>query len=193
MVVYTAARTHGMAEADATKVAQFVDVATTEGQRPGYGNGQLPPGYLPITRSGATAPLFRQAQTVAEEVGAQNGRVAGPGEGDTGATDGSGAGTGGTGGTGGSATIGGTETPGSVTDLAPADAAPVPDAGPGTRTSPKPTTGTTPDPGPVAMPDTQPVSSAMASRLIPTLLGIWLLGTLAAILLRVGLSRRRPS
>ncbi len=71
MVVYTAARTSGMDRAEAAKVAQFIRVSTREGQRPGRGNGQLPAGYLPIRDTGATAPLFRSAQSVATAVAAQ--------------------------------------------------------------------------------------------------------------------------
>ncbi len=48
MVVYTAARMQNLDPADAAKVAQFIRVATSEGQRPGPGNGQLPAGYLPL-------------------------------------------------------------------------------------------------------------------------------------------------
>ena len=42
MVVYTAAKTQHLAPADAAKVAEFIRVSTTEGQRAGSGNGQLP-------------------------------------------------------------------------------------------------------------------------------------------------------
>lgn len=68
MVVYTAARLSGMKKSDAAKVADFVDVSSTEGQRQGRGNGQLPAGYLPILRSGATRPLFDSAQAVARAI-----------------------------------------------------------------------------------------------------------------------------
>ena len=83
MIVYTAAKTSGLeANAqpeipaaqrtrDARRVAQFIRISTTEGQRPGRGNGELPEGYLPITASGATKPLYDQAQRVARAVAAQ--------------------------------------------------------------------------------------------------------------------------
>ena len=45
-------------QADADKVAQFIRISTTEGQRPGSGNGELPEGYLPISKTGVTAPLW---------------------------------------------------------------------------------------------------------------------------------------
>ncbi|WP_038951835.1 hypothetical protein [Aeromicrobium massiliense] len=71
MVVYTAARLEGMPKADARKVAQFIRVATTEGQAVGAANGQLPRGFVPIVRTGATAALWKQARAVADAVEAQ--------------------------------------------------------------------------------------------------------------------------
>ena len=59
MVVYTAARTHNLDQADADKVAQFIRISTTEGQEPGSGNGELPGGFLPIEKTGATAQALR--------------------------------------------------------------------------------------------------------------------------------------
>ena len=44
MVVYTAARLANLLEEDATKVAQFIRLSTTEGQKVGSGNGELPAG-----------------------------------------------------------------------------------------------------------------------------------------------------
>jgi hypothetical protein len=78
MVVYTAARLRGLERENADKVAQFVRVATTEGQRRGSGNGELPAGYLPIARTGATAKLFRSAQVVADAIQAQTPAKADP-------------------------------------------------------------------------------------------------------------------
>ncbi|MDQ1104565.1 hypothetical protein [Nocardioides zeae] len=78
LVVHTVARTHGLPAEQATDVAQFLQVATTEGQRPGRGNGTLPEGYLPITDAGATAPLWRSAQRAAELVAAQEAPTVAP-------------------------------------------------------------------------------------------------------------------
>ncbi len=55
MIVYTAARTANLPKEDAAKVAEFIDVATSEGQVAGFGNGELPEGYLPLKRTGVTA------------------------------------------------------------------------------------------------------------------------------------------
>jgi hypothetical protein len=71
MVVYTAARLTGLPKSDAAKVAQFIDVSSTEGQRQGRGNGQLAEGYLPIVNSGPTKPLLAAARVVASAVRAQ--------------------------------------------------------------------------------------------------------------------------
>ncbi|TCJ28606.1 hypothetical protein [Nocardioides jejuensis] len=71
MVVYTAAKTCDVKADVADHVASFVRIATTEGQVPGSGNGRLPDGFLPIVKTGATAPLFKAAQQTADAVAAQ--------------------------------------------------------------------------------------------------------------------------
>ncbi|WP_028046174.1 hypothetical protein [Cellulomonas sp. URHE0023] len=73
MIVQAAVPTTGLSSADAGHVAQFVTTATTEGQVPGPGNGQLPEGFLPITEFGATAKLFAAAQASAAVIAAQKG------------------------------------------------------------------------------------------------------------------------
>ncbi|WP_448062563.1 hypothetical protein [Cellulomonas hominis] len=78
MIVHTAARLSGLEPTVAANVAQFVRLATTEGQEPGPGIGQLPDGYLPIVDSGATAGLFDSAQAVATAVAAQWGAMSAP-------------------------------------------------------------------------------------------------------------------
>ncbi|MEO5662000.1 MAG: hypothetical protein ABIR39_01840 [Nocardioides sp.] len=180
MVVYAAARTHGMSKADAEKVSSFVKLATTEGQRFGYGNGDLPEGFLPLKAAGSTGPLFRQAQSVATSIEKQDGTVD---DGSDGTDTGDGTET--------TGETGPPTGPGSVTNVEPPEPEPVPtvDAeGTGKPTKVKPTK--TPEPGPVAMPDTEPVSSALAGELLPVLLGIAVLGALATSLLRLGLNRR---
>ncbi|WP_151084682.1 hypothetical protein [Nocardioides cynanchi] len=71
MVVYTAAKTYGLPAQTAAHVAQFIRVSSTEGQRPGRGNGHLAAGYVPITNAGVTKGFFQQAQLVAAAVAAQ--------------------------------------------------------------------------------------------------------------------------
>ena len=74
MVLYTAAKTKGLSADDARNVALFMRTSTTEGQQRGSGNGELPPGFLPITKGGPTGKLFAAAQAVASAVekGAQS-------------------------------------------------------------------------------------------------------------------------
>lgn len=71
MVVYTAAKTHGLPATTAKDVAQFIRVSSTQGQVPGRGNGQLAAGYVPIVNSGVTKGLYVQARQVANAVAAQ--------------------------------------------------------------------------------------------------------------------------
>jgi hypothetical protein len=73
MLVYTTAKLQGLKKSDAKKVAEFIRIATTEGQVRGSGNGKLPEGYVPITKSGATAALYKAAQKVAGLIEAQKG------------------------------------------------------------------------------------------------------------------------
>lgn len=71
MIVYTVAKLTGLKKVDAAHVSSFIKIATTEGQVQGSGNGKLPKGYLPITKNGATAALYKRAQVVAELIAEQ--------------------------------------------------------------------------------------------------------------------------
>ncbi|MCY7396851.1 MAG: hypothetical protein LH468_12020 [Nocardioides sp.] len=165
MIVYTAAKLSGLLPEDATKVAQFMRVSTTEGQQAGSGNGELPAGYLPITKSGVTAKLFASAQAVADAVEAQ--KDSKPAE--------------------------AVEEPASTGEVTSSSAAPPPSSSAGPVDSapaaedaaveapavvaPAPAL---PASAPVAMPATGAVSSGLAGRLLPTLMVIGLLGLGAA-------------
>lgn len=83
MIVSTVARLQNLEQEQADDVASFIRIATTEGQRPGRGNGFLPAGYLPIRKTGVTAKLWRQAQRTADAIEAQ----AGPDDPDDGSPD----------------------------------------------------------------------------------------------------------
>ncbi|MCW2796996.1 hypothetical protein [Nocardioides sp.] len=158
MVVYTAARLQNLDQGDAAKVAQFIRVSTSEGQRPGSGNGELPDGYLPIRSSGITKPLHASALAVADAVEAQR-SPAEPQPTDQ-PTD--------TAGNGGAPDTSGGGVPGS-----------------GTPSAGKPSDGPTPSASPSApatavdMPATQPVSSTVAGGMLPLLL---LLGGLGLVI-----------
>ena len=163
MLVYTAAKTYGLPAATAQDVAQFIRVSTTEGQRPGRGNGQLAAGYLPITHAGVTAKLYEQAQAVAAAVAAQKAPPsvpAGPG-------------------TGPASDPGGPSGPGS-TGLPPLT---TPGDAP---TAPAPGTAAAPDAGtaaPDAVSDAQITTTAAASSRIAggLLVGLTIVGVLAGV------------
>lgn len=78
MIVYTAARLQNLSTEDAGKVAQFIRIATTEGQRAGSGNGELPGGFVPIRDSGATRALYARAQGIARAIEKQKVPAAAP-------------------------------------------------------------------------------------------------------------------
>ncbi len=171
MVVYTAARLENLDRADATKVAQFIRISTTEGQQPGSGNGELPEGYLPFARTGVTAALFASAQQVADAVEQQqlpatptptpspSAEPAGPPPGGDGpglpAVD---------------------EGPGSVEPSAAPSASSSPSAVPTTDAATVPTSG---------------VTSPVGRMLLPALLGLGLTGGLIASGVRLSLRFRR--
>lgn len=82
MLVHTAARYSGLDKDTAVKVAQFINVSTTEGQRPGPGNGQLADGYVPLAKAKAipfgskksvAGALVKAAAETAKVVKAQKG------------------------------------------------------------------------------------------------------------------------
>jgi hypothetical protein len=164
MVVYTAARMRNLSKADAATVAKFIRIATSEGQRQGPGNGELPAGFLPLRSSGPTAPLLAAARQTADAVAAQT-----PPAGSTPEEEGSegpdpaGGGTsGGASGPAGPLDVPAAELPGEADEPV---SAPVTDpVEAGTE--------------PVAMPATTPISSRVAGMLLPLLFLGGLLGTL---------------
>ncbi len=173
MVVYTAARTSGLEKGDAAKVAEFIDVATSEGQQPGSGNGELPEGYLPLAKSGPTAPLLKQAHAVAASIKEQEPL---PADEEPSGGDGDAGGQGG-------------DTP-EVTVPDDVPAGPLPSSGSKPKDE-KTVAAEHAKTEPVVMPDTLLVSSEVAGGLIPVLLGIVVIGAVCAGLLRVSLGRRR--
>jgi hypothetical protein len=71
LIVSTAAKLSGLDRAAAKRVADFVDISSSEGQKLGRGNGQLPAGYLPITKKGVTAKLYAADRRVSAAIRAQ--------------------------------------------------------------------------------------------------------------------------
>ena len=154
VVVYTAAKLQNLIQDDADKVAMFIRTATTEGQKPGAGNGKLPAGFLPIQKTGSTAKLYDLAQDVATAVEAQTPE---PTEGASPTGSNTGAPTLPPN-TGDSGDVG--DAPGG--DL-PTDAA---SAAPSASSAPEP----------LAMPQTEAVSSDLGDRAVPVLLILGLIG-----------------
>ena len=171
MVVYTAARTQHLDQADADKVAQFIRISTTEGQQPGSGNGELPDGFLPIRDSGVTRKLYVAAQASAKAIEAQ---YVPPTQTPTPTPTAS------------PTTPSGASTPDPVAPL-PTDgpAGPVPSSAP-SSSGPAPIADAT---APVVA--TQAVTSPMGNWVLPILLCVGLLGGLIASCTRIALAVRR--
>lgn len=75
MPVFADAPTSGLSADDAKRVAQILDFAVTDGQTPGFGVGQLPPGALPLTASNGLAAEVAYTRCAAQLVRAQTGTV----------------------------------------------------------------------------------------------------------------------
>lgn len=70
MVIYAMVPTGGIGKKKAQKIAQWLDYVANQGQQSGYGVGQLPPGYLPLT-----AKMRAQTLKAASEVLHQTGNA----------------------------------------------------------------------------------------------------------------------
>jgi len=79
MVIYASAPTTGLSEQDAKHVAQFLRFAVTDGQKPGFEIGQLPPGYLPLTPENGLGDLVAYTLLAADALTAQTDEVPGLG------------------------------------------------------------------------------------------------------------------
>ena len=75
MLVYAQVPTSGLPVHEAKAFATFLRFAVTDGQKPGYGNGQLPPGYLPLTAANGLGALVAYTQRAADAVESQDGSV----------------------------------------------------------------------------------------------------------------------
>ena len=75
MPVYASVPTIGLPAEDALHLAQFLRFAAAEGQLPGLENGQLPPGYLPLTAANGFADLVAFTLRAATAVAAQDGEL----------------------------------------------------------------------------------------------------------------------
>jgi hypothetical protein len=169
-VIYAAVATKGLSKTDASDYSRLIDYLSTTGQRQGSGNGELPPGYLPLTSANGLGALASYAQTAAKAVAAQKGSVP--------SVDGktSSASSGGTGSSPAGGSSKGGSTPPSAGSAGGAKAAQ------GTATLNLQTVGAT-----------QSLSSSVGSVALPVLLGLALVGgLLAPVGSYVYRLRRRP-
>jgi hypothetical protein len=84
MLISTAVPTSGLSKPLARDYGRFLGFAAGAGQRPGYGVGQLPPGYLPMTAANGAAKMLAYTNAAAADVSAQNSKVPTPTGGQTG-------------------------------------------------------------------------------------------------------------
>jgi hypothetical protein len=75
MPVFTAVSTAGVSAADAKGYAAFLRYAAGDGQVRGLGNGQLPPGFLPLTNANGLGAMAAYTRLSAGAVEAQSGAV----------------------------------------------------------------------------------------------------------------------
>ena len=73
MVVYAAAPTKGLSPEAAAQVGKWITFASTDGQTQGFGVGQLPPGYLPMTSANGLGNLQSAAAAAVAHIVAQDG------------------------------------------------------------------------------------------------------------------------
>jgi hypothetical protein len=75
MFVYMAVPAAGLPAQDAADFATLMRFAVTSGQTPGFGNGELPPGYAPMTKKDGLADQVNYTLRAASAVESQHGTV----------------------------------------------------------------------------------------------------------------------
>ena len=75
MFVYAAVPTTALPTEDAANLATFMRFAVTQGQTPGFDNGDLPPGYAPMTVADGMGDQIGFTLRAASAVASQNGKV----------------------------------------------------------------------------------------------------------------------
>jgi hypothetical protein len=68
VVIYAMVPTGGISKRKAAKIAQWLDYVAGPGQQPGFGPGELPPGYLPLTAT-MRAQTLKAAREVLNQAG----------------------------------------------------------------------------------------------------------------------------
>ena len=75
MLISTDVPTSRLAKPVAGDLGKFLTFVAGAGQHSGFGNGQLPPGYLPLTAANGAAKMVAYTKAAAADVTAQNGKV----------------------------------------------------------------------------------------------------------------------
>jgi len=75
MFVYLAVPAAGLPQQDAADLATFLRFAIGAGQSPGFGNGQLPPGFAPMTARNGLGDQVRYSLDAASAIASQAGDV----------------------------------------------------------------------------------------------------------------------
>jgi hypothetical protein len=75
MLISTDVPTSSLPKAIASDLSKFLSFVAGSGQPAGFGNGQIPPGYLPLTGANGAAKMVAYTKAAAEDVARQNGKV----------------------------------------------------------------------------------------------------------------------
>jgi hypothetical protein len=78
MLISTDVPTHGLPKAMASDYGRFLNFAAEAGQHPGFGSGQLPAGYLPMTAANGAGKMVAYTKAAALDVSLQNSKVPSP-------------------------------------------------------------------------------------------------------------------
>jgi hypothetical protein len=78
MLIYTAVPTQGLGKQTAKDMSQFVQFVAGPGQAPGYGEGELPPGFVPMTAANGLGDLVTYSRAAAVAIRQQKGVVPTP-------------------------------------------------------------------------------------------------------------------
>jgi hypothetical protein len=78
MLISTDMPTQGLTKAVASQYGRFLSFAAADGQHPGFGSGQLPPGYVPMTAANGLGKMAAYTKAAAIDVIAQNSKVPSP-------------------------------------------------------------------------------------------------------------------
>jgi len=79
ILISTDVPTDGVPKTLAHDYGKFLDFAAGAGQHPGFANGDLPPGYLPLTAANGAAKMLTYTRQAAGDVATQNSKVPVPG------------------------------------------------------------------------------------------------------------------